>query len=122
MLRKSLLVVVMAFGLVAMTAGTALAWDLIADKSGIGSETLRAWTRNYSQVAFVADHPGTRVDVSLTIDCRNGDHYDNTWSDGGNRFRFVLGGMNNSGRCDHTFKVVPNDSGEDVSLAIYARG
>lgn len=122
MLRKGLLVVVMAFGLVVAMAGTALAWDLVADKSGIGSTTLRVWTRNYAQVAYVADHPGTRVDVSVTVSCRNGDTFSDSWVDGGNRFRFVLSGMNNSGRCDHVFKVVPHESNEDVSLAVYARG
>jgi hypothetical protein len=122
MRRRIVLVTVMAFALFLIGTGTAFAWDLIADKTGIGSTTLRAWTRNYNQVAFVADHPGARVDVALTVNCNNGDHFDNTWVDGGGRFRFVLTGMNNSGRCNHTLKVVPHDSGETVYLYVYARG
>jgi hypothetical protein len=122
MRRRIVLVTVMAFALFLVGTGTALAWDLIADKTGIGSTTLRAWTRNYNQVAFVADHPGTRIDVAVTVSCNNGDHFDNTWVDGGTRFRFVLSGMNNSGRCNHTLKVVPRDSSETVYLSVYARG
>lgn len=122
MLRKNLLVVVMTVGLFLMGMGTAHAWDLIADKSGDGRVTLRAWTRDYNQVAFVADHAGTKVDVAIVVNCRNGDHYDNTWSDGGRRFRFILRGLGNSGRCNHTFRVDPKSSFPELSLAIWARG
>jgi hypothetical protein len=122
MLRKSLLVAVISIALVILTAGAALAWDLIADKSGNGNTTLRAWTRNYNQVAFVADHAGTRVDVSLVVNCRNGDHFDNTWDDGGGRFRFILRGLGGSGRCNHTFRVFPASSFPDLYLAVLARG
>lgn len=112
----------MAVGLFVMGTGTAQAWDLIADDSGNGRVTLRAWTRNYNRVAFVANHAGTRVNVSIVVDRRNGDHYDNTWSDGGERFRFILRGLGNSGRCNHTFRVVANSSFPDLSLAVAARG
>lgn len=122
MLRRKVLVVAMAFGLLAVGALPAHAWDFIADKSGNGRVTLRAWTRNYNQVAFIADHAGTRIDVEITVDCRNGDHYDNTWSDGGSRFRFVLGGLGNSGRCNHTFKVVGRSAVPDLYLSFWARG
>lgn len=120
--RKSLLVIVMAVGLFVTATGTAQAWDVIAHKSGHGHVVLRAWTRNYNQVAFVAEHAGTRVDVAIVVDCRNGDHFDKTWSDGGGKFRFVLGGLGNSGRCNHTFKVDSNSSSHELSLAIAARG
>jgi len=122
MLRRKVLVAVVTLVVFLVGTGTAQAWDLIADRSGHGRVTLRAWTRNYNQVAFVANHAGTRVDVSIVVDCRNGDHYDNTWSDGGGRFRFVLGGLGNSGRCNHTFRVVANDSFPDLYLAVAARG
>ena len=122
MKRRILLTAAMAVGLFAMGTGTAQAWDLIADKFGNDRVTLRAWTRNYNQVAFVADHAGTRIAVSVEITCRNGDFYENTWSDGGGRFRIVLRGLGNSGRCNHTFKVDANDSFPDLALAVYARG
>jgi hypothetical protein len=122
MLRKKLLAIVMALGLFVLGTGTAQAWDFIADKSGNDRVTLRAWTRNYNQVAFIADHTGTRVSVAIEVDCRNGDHFEDTWSDGGRRFRFVLGGLGNSGRCNHTFKVDANSSFPDLYLVIYARG
>jgi hypothetical protein len=122
MLRKKLLVVAVMVVVFLMGTGTAQAWDLIHSRSGHGRVALHAWTQNYNQVAFVADHTGTRLDVAIVVDCRNGDHYDNTWSDGGGRFRFVLGGLGNSGRCNHTFRVEARSSFPDVSLAVYARG
>jgi hypothetical protein len=122
MLRRKLLVVAMTLGLFLVGTGTAQAWDVIHSKSGYGRVTLRAWTKNYNQVAFVADHAGTRVDVAVVVNCRNGDHYENTWSDGGSRFRFVLGGLGNSGRCNHTFRVVANSSFPELTLVLAARG
>ncbi len=121
-MRKVLVVAAMVTGLVAITAGPAQAWDLIADRSGNGHTTLRAWTQNYNQVAFVVDHSGTRISVSLSVVCRNGDNFDNTWSDGGGRFRFILRGMGNSGRCNHTLSVTPRSAFPDLYLAVYARG
>ncbi len=120
MLRKKLLVVAMTTGLFAVGTGTAQAWDLINTKSGHDRVVLRAWTRNYAKVAFVARHAGTRVDVSIEVNCRNGDHFDKTWSDGGDRFRFVLRGLRSSGRCNHTFKVDGRRSSPLLSLALYA--
>jgi hypothetical protein len=108
-------------GVFATGTGTAAAWDLIHEKSGIGSVTLRAWTRGYDEVAYVADHPGTRVDVSVVVNCRNGDSYDQTFTDGGGRFRLVLNGMRNSGRCNHTFKVVARRSSAELDLFVAAR-
>jgi hypothetical protein len=122
MLRKTVLVLAISAGLVFASSGTALAWDSIAQKSGHGRVTLRAWTKNYNQVAFVANHKGTRVHVALTIDCRDGYHYDNTWNDGGTTFRLVRYGLGNHGRCNHTFQVVPNSSFPLISLWVYARG
>lgn len=120
-MRKKLLVVVLTLGLFLVGTGTAQAWDLVHSKDGYGRVTLRAWTKNYNQVAFVADHGGTRVDVTVTVNCRNGDNYQNTWSDGGSRFRFVLRGLRDSGRCNHTFRVVANDSFPLLSLGLWAR-
>ena len=122
MLRRMLVIAVVTVVVLLTTTGTAWAWDLINDKSGHGRVTLRGWTRNYNQVAFIADHAGTRVDVAIIVDCRNGDHFEDTWSDGGGRFRFILGRLGNSGRCNHVFKVDANDSFPLLSLALYARG
>jgi hypothetical protein len=122
MRRRIVLVAAMALALLLVGADSALAWDLIADKSGTGSTTLRSWTRRYNQVAFVADHPGTRIDVSVSVSCNNGDHYHHSWVDGGARFRFILSGMNHSGRCSHELEVEPHDASETVHLAVYARG
>ena len=122
MLRKRLLVAAITLGFVLMGSGTAYAWDLVASKSGHDVVTLRAWTRDYNQVAFVADHSGTRVDVKIVVDCRNGDHFEDTWSDGGERFRFVLRGLGNSGRCEHTFRVDARNAAADLDLAFFARG
>ncbi|HET7235360.1 MAG TPA: hypothetical protein VFK59_02900 [Actinomycetota bacterium] len=122
MLRRNLLVVALTGALFVAGTGTAQAWDLVHDKSGHGRVILRAWTRNYNQVAFIADHAGTRVDVEIVVDCRNGDHFDDSWSDGGGRFRFILRGLGDSGRCNHTFKVFASDSDPLLSLALYARG
>lgn len=122
MLRKKLLAVLVAVGVFAMGTGTAYAWDLIAEKHGSDAVTLRAWTRNYNQVAFVADHAGTRVDVYVKVVCRNGDTFEDTWSDGGERFRFILRGMNDSGRCNHTFRVAARSPIPDLDLYVLARG
>lgn len=121
-MRKKLLVVAMAIGLFVAGTGTAQAWDLIHDKSGHGSVTLRAWTKNYNQVAFVADHAGTRIDVTIRVRCGSGYSYDNSWSDGGDRFRFVLRGLGNEGRCTHTFRVDARKSGPELYLTLWARG
>lgn len=124
-MRRKVLVVAMAAGLFLVGTGTAQAggaWDLIHSRNGFGRVTLRAWTNNYNQVAFVADHGGTRISVEITVSCRNGDFFEDTWSDGGNRFRFILRGLGNSGRCNHVFKVVGNSSVPPLNLALYARG
>lgn len=121
MLRRKVLVVVMAFGLFVVGTGVAQAWDLIHSRSGYGRVTLRAWTRNYNQVAFVADHAGTRVDVTVVVNCRSGYHYDNTWSDGGRRFRYILRGLGDEGRCNHTFRVVGRSPIPELDLAVWAR-
>jgi hypothetical protein len=122
MLRRKLLVSLMVAGLFVAGTGTAQAWDLIHDKTGYDRVTLRAWTRNYNQVAYVADHSGTRIDVSVKVTCANGDTFEQTWSDGGDRFRFILRGLGNSRRCDHVFKVDARRSDVQVSLALWARG
>jgi len=122
MLRRKLLVSLMVAGLFVTGTGTAQAWDLVHEKSGYDRVTLRAWTRNYNQVAYVVDHAGTRVSVSIVVDCANGDHFDQTWSDGGDRFRFVLRGLGNSRRCDHVFKVDARRTDVLLTLALWARG
>ena len=122
MLRKTLLVAAMSVAILSISAETALAWDLIHDKTGHGRVVLRAWTRNYNQVAFVADHAGTRVDVDVVVDCRDGYHFEDEWSDGGNRFRFILGGLGDNGRCNHLFILDASDSSPELSLVLYARG
>lgn len=122
MLRKKLLVAVMTAGLFLVGTGTAQAWDLIHERHGYDRVTLRAWTRGYNQVAFIADHGGTRIDVEVTVTCANGDFFQDTWSDGGSRFRFVLGGLGNSRRCDHVFKVDGRKSWVALDLYFYARG
>jgi hypothetical protein len=123
MFRRATLVAATVVALVATSAGAAQAggWDLITDRSGNGSVTLRGWTRNYNQVAYVADHPGTRVSVSVSVDCRNGDSFDRSWSDGGDHFRFILRGLGNSRTCNHRFRVVASQSGSPLDLALYAR-
>ncbi len=85
--------------------GIAEAWDLIHERHGYDRVTLRAWTRGYGKVAYVADHAGTRINVRITVSCANGDYFSDSWTDGGRRFRFVLRGLRNSRRCDHVFKV-----------------
>jgi hypothetical protein len=122
MLRRKLLVVVMALGLLVITALPAHAWDLVHEKTGYGRVTLRAWTQNYNQVAFVADHAGTRISVEVTIDCRSGYFFNNTWSDGGGRFRYVHTGLGNENRCNHVFKVIARSAIPDLNLTLWARG
>jgi hypothetical protein len=122
MLRRRVLVLALAGALFVTGTGVALAWDQVHNKSGFGRVTLRAWTRNYNQVAFIADHTGTRVDVEVVVDCRDGYHFEQSWSDGGRRFRFILQGLEDNGRCNHTFKVFANDPDDRLDLALYARG
>jgi len=122
MLRRKLLVTAMTAGLFMVGTGTAQAWDLIHDRTGYDRVTLRAWTRGYGQVAYIADHAGTRVDVEITVTCNNGDYFNDTWSDGGSRFRFVLRGLANSGRCDHVFKVDGRKSFVQLDVSLWARG
>jgi len=122
MLRRKLVVVGMTAALFLVGSGVAQAWDLIHSKSGYGQVTLRAWTKNYNQVAFVADHAGTRIDVTVIVNCADGYHFDNTWSDGGERFRYILRGLGDNGRCNHTLKVVAKKSWPELDLAVWARG
>lgn len=122
MLRRKVLAVVLTAALFLVGTGTAQAWDLVHSKSGYGRVTLKAWTKNYNQVAYVADHAGTRIWVTIKVSCNNGDYFQDTWRDGGARFRFVLRGLGNSGRCDHVFKVTAKKPSALLSLALYARG
>ena len=119
---RKLLVGLLTAGLFLVGTGTAQAWDLIHERHGYDRVTLRAWTRGYGQVAFVADHAGTRVDVQITTTCANGDYFQDTWSDGGERFRFILRGLANSRHCDHEFKVDARKSWVELDLYLYARG
>ena len=48
----------------------------------------------------MADHSGTRVDVTIKVDCRDGYHFEDTWS-------------------DYNFKVEANSEIPDLYLAIY---
>lgn len=121
MLRRKLLVGVLTAGMFLVGSGTAQAWDLIHDRHGYDRVTLRAWTRGYGQVAYVADHAGTRIDVEISVTCANGDTFHDTWSDGGDRFRFILRGLANSRRCDHTFKVDARRSSVLIDLYFYGR-
>lgn len=122
MARRLVVLVLITVGLFLIGMAPAQAWDLIADKSGNGRVTLRAWTRNYNQVAFAADHSGTRVDVEIVVNCRSGYHFEDSWSDGGRRFRFILRGLGNERRCDNIFRVAARQSFPDLSLVILARG
>ena len=122
MLRRVLLAAGLVVGLLTLTAQTAFAWDLVADKDGYGRTTLRTWTRGYGQVAFVADHAGTRIAVAVTVDCANGDHYDNTWNDGGQRFRVIVRNLPQRGRCEQTFRVTPRSNIPQLHLSVLARG
>ncbi len=123
MLRKTILV--LALTLVAFVTGARPAqaggWDLIADESGHGRVMVRAWTRNYPQVAFTANHAQTMISVDITVNCADGYHFDNTWTDGGERFVFRLRGLANNGRCNQTFRVQANDSFPRLDLAVWAR-
>jgi hypothetical protein len=123
MLRRSVLALVLVISTLGAVSAPAQAggWDYINDRSGYGHVLLRAWTRNYAQVAFVADHAGTRIAVSVRVDCRDGYHFEDSWSDGGRRFRFILGGLRDNGRCNHSFRVDGNDPNDRLDLAIYAR-
>jgi hypothetical protein len=75
---------IVAVALIAIGTGAAYAggWDLIGSNSGQGAVTLRAWTRNYNTVAFVADHPGTAVRAIVSVKCRNGDTFTEGWLTG----------------------------------------
>ncbi|HZD18608.1 MAG TPA: hypothetical protein VE669_10750 [Actinomycetota bacterium] len=121
-MRKKLVVVAVVLGLFVTGTGVAQAWDMIHDKSGHGRVTLRAWTRNYNQVAYVAEHAGTRVWVTIRVRCESGYSFDKRWSDGGDRFRFILRHLGNDGQCNHTFKVEAKKSGPELDLTLWARG
>ena len=122
MVRRKALAVVLTAGLFLVGTGTAQAWDLVHSKSGYDRVTLRAWTKNYNQVAYVADHAGTRVSVTIKVTCNNGDYFQDSWKDGGARFRFVLRGLGNSGRCNHIFKVDARKPSVRLDLSFWARG
>ena len=121
MLRRMVIAVSVVVGLL-VTAVPAQAWDLIADKTGYGTTTLRTWTRNYNRGAWVVNHGGTRIAVRLHIDCRSGATYDNSWVDGGGRFRQVVRGLGNEGRCNARLRVVPRNGNVRLYLAAYAEG
>ena len=121
MMRRTFMVVTLVFGLLVASAGAAQAWDLIHDRSGEGRVTLRAWTRGYGQVAYLADHAHTRVSVDVHVECGDGSTFDRSWTDGGAHFRFILRGLRDRGRCNHTFKVVANDPDAELDLYLYAR-
>jgi hypothetical protein len=121
--RRAACISIVAVALIATSTGAAYAggWDLLGGDSGQGAVTLRAWTRNYSAVAFVADHPGTTVRVVVSMECRNGDTFHRRMRDRDNPFRFVLRGLEDSRRCDHRFRVVANHAGSLLELRLYAR-
>ena len=123
MLGKTILVLALTLVVFVTGAGPAQAggWDLIGDLSGHGRVSMRAWTRNYPQVAFTANHAGTRISVDIRVDCADGYHFDHTWTDGDGRFVFRLGGLAHNGRCNHTFRVQANDSFPRLELAVLAR-
>jgi hypothetical protein len=122
MLRRKLLVILLALGLSVLGSGTAQAWELIKDKRGSGDVGLRTWTRNWNQVAFVVAHRGTRIEVTITVDCRDGYHFERTFSDGGRRFAHVIRGLGDNRRCDHIMRVVPNRTTVPLWLVVWARG
>ena len=122
MLRRKLLVIVLAIGLFVLGTATAQAWELIKDKRGYGRVGLHTWTRNWNQVAFVVTHGGTRIQVTIKVDCRNGYHFEHKSWDGGRRFAHVIRGLGDNGRCNHTLRVVPNQSTVQLWLVVWARG
>jgi hypothetical protein len=122
MLRRKLLVGALSLGLLVTMPGVAQAWDLIHDKSGFDRVVLRAWTRNYNQIAYVAEHAGTRISVQVKVECGSGATFSDTWSDGGERFRFILRGLGDEGRCNHTFTVDARKDDVQLDLALFARG
>jgi hypothetical protein len=114
---------IVAVALIAIGTGAAYAggWDLIGSNSGQGAVTLRAWTRNYNTVAFVADHPGTAVRAIVSVKCRNGDTFHRRMADRGDALRIVFHGLADNRRCDHRFRVVANHAGSLLELRLYAR-
>lgn len=122
MARRRWLVGLLTAALFLVGTGTAQAWDLVNDRHGYDRVTLRAWTKDYNQVAYVADHAGTKVNVQITVSCANGDTFSDSWVDGGSRFRFILGGLGNSRHCDHVFKVDARKDRVVLDLYLYARG
>lgn len=122
MRRKKLLVIVLAIGLSVLGAGTAQAWELIKDKRGDGRIGLHTWTRDWNKVAFVIAHPGTRIQVTINVDCWDGYHFEHSFLDGGKRFAHVIGGLGDNRRCNHTMRVVPNRSTAQLWLVVWARG
>lgn len=122
MLRKLVISASMVLGLLVTSALPAQAWDFIADKYGYGTTTLRSWTRNYNQGAWVVDHGGTRIAVRLRIECRSGATYNNSWIDRGDRFRQIVRGLGDEGRCNATLRVVPRNGDVRMHLAAFARG
>jgi hypothetical protein len=114
---------IVAVALIAIGTGAAYAggWDLIGSNSGQGAVTLRAWTRNYNTVAFVADHPGTAVRAIVSVKCRNGDTFHRRMADRDDALRIVFHGLADNRRCDHRFRVVANHAGSLLELRLYAR-
>ena len=122
MLRKLVITASMVLGLLLTSAVPAQAWDFVAEKFGYGTTTLRSWTRNYNQGAWVVDHAGTRIAVRLKISCQSGATYDNSWVDRGSRFRQIVRGLGDEGRCNATLRVVPRNSNVRLHLVALARG
>ena len=122
MLRKLVISASLVLGLLATTALPAQAWDLIADKTGYGTTSLRSWTRNYNKGAWLVRHGGTRIAVRLHIECQSGAEYDNSWVDGGDTFRQVVRGLGDEGRCNATLRVVPRNNNTRLYLAALAEG
>jgi hypothetical protein len=122
MFRKLVISASLVVGLLATTALPAQAWDLIADKTGYGTTSLRSWTRNYNKAAWVVNHGGTRIALRLRVRCRSGATYNNSWVDGGGRFRQVVRGLGDEGRCNATLRVVPRDPNVQLYLAALATG
>jgi hypothetical protein len=122
MFRKLLVTSAVSLGLLVTSALPAQAWDLIADKSGYGRTTLRTWTRNYNKGAWVVDHASTRIAVRLRVDCASGATYNESWVDGGGRFRQVVRGLGDEGRCNAVLRVVPRSNSVQLYLAALAEG
>ena len=103
---KKALVGLMLAGTLVLTAAPAQAVEIIDRDTGYGYAEVSGWSRGYGTVAIMARYNG-HAEVFFRARCSNGQHFSQTWTDGGPMFRFTLNVPRNA-RCKYLGQIDTN--------------